>query len=134
MHPRTSLTLARCVALLVGAVALLFPLVAWLAHQRYGQPGVAAAAIAAFVCTIASALALATVALAHGPQRGLYALLGGMLFRMGLPLGAGIYLSQRGGWLASSGVFGCIVVFYLWTLVIETTLSLRLLKSAAGKS
>ena len=49
------------------------------------------------------------------------------LFRFGLPLAGGLYLTRQGGSLAESGVFGMIVVFYLITLAVETPLSLALL-------
>ena len=51
-----------------------------------------------------------------------------MIFRMGLPMGVGLLLNYGGGPLASAGVFGWIVVFYLLTLAVETLLSLHLAK------
>jgi hypothetical protein len=54
----------------------------------------------------------------------------GMLFRMGLPLVTGVVLTRAGGPLADAGLFGMIMVFYLVGLVVETTLSVRVLGSS----
>ncbi len=122
-------TWAGCVGLLVGAVLAAFPLVALYAYSVHGAPGITAAVVAAAICTLAATLALVSTALLRGPQAALYAVLFGMVFRLGLPLAAGIFLSNRGGPLAEAGVFGFIVVFYLLTLAVETPLSLLLLGS-----
>jgi hypothetical protein len=127
-------TLPCCCALLALAVAVAFPVVAAMAYQWYGAAGVFAAAVAAIVCWAAATLALVCTALLQGPQAALYAMLFGMLFRMGLPLGIGLVLSRTSPVLAGAGVFGFIVVFYLVTLVVETLLSLTFVKreTAAG--
>jgi hypothetical protein len=121
------LNLATCTLALLGAVLAGFAIAASCAYQIHGIDGVAAAATAAAVCWAAAMLALVTSALVRGQFAGLQAMLLGMLFRIGLPLTAGMYLSRRGGALAEAGVFGLIVVFYLLMLAVETPLSLSLL-------
>ena len=127
-HRPTSLL--GCLALLTLAVALMFPPVASIARASYGQLGLVSAGIAALVCWFAATLALVATAIFRGPQMALYSMLFGMLFRMGLPLGAGLVLSQSAPRLAAAGVFGLIVVFYLVTLVVERLLSLCLVSAA----
>jgi hypothetical protein len=121
----------RCL-LLSLAVGLAYPLIGLAASQKFGQAGWLAALVAALVCWFGSTAALVLTALLRGPQTALYSLLFGMVFRMGLPLAAGIVLSQQSPRLAAAGVFGCIVGFYLVTLVAETLLSLPLVQGPAG--
>jgi len=116
-------------ALLTAAVVVAYPLIGWLAWRRAGTDGLVAAAVAAGVCWLGATAALMIAAALKGPNAALNSMLLGMLCRMGLPLLAGAVLSSQGGQLAAGGVFGLIVVFYLLTLVVETLLSLRLLKS-----
>ena len=127
MHNPRPLSLAACLARLSIVVALTFPLIGAFAYAQAGSNGLLAAVVAAAICWVAAALALTSAAVLRGPQRALGAMALGMIFRMGLPLGAGLFLSRLGGPLAEAGVFGLIVVFYLVTLVTETLLSLRLL-------
>lgn len=94
-----------------------------------------AAMIAGGICWISSTLALLVTVLSsprsaseQGNASALTGVLGGMLFRMGLPLVAGLILQNQAPSLSAAGVFGYIVAFYLWTLVTETALSLWLLK------
>ncbi|MEX2173440.1 MAG: hypothetical protein WD872_03705 [Pirellulaceae bacterium] len=56
-------------------------------------------------------------------------ILGGMMFRMGLPLLAGIALQKTNEPLAEAGVFPMILGIYLVALVAETLLSLRFVPS-----
>ena len=121
----------RCL-LLSLAVGLAYPLIGLAASQKFGQTGWLAALVAALVCWFGSTTALVLTALLRGPQTALYSLLFGMVFRMGLPLVAGVVLSQQSPRLAAAGVFGCIVGFYLVTLVAETLLSLPLVQGPAG--
>jgi hypothetical protein len=117
---------AVCFAILIVAVLALFVPVSVFAFLRYGWMGVIAAAVAAAVCWLAATLALAIVVLFRGPKHGVSGILGSMLIRMALPLVAGTVLSRQGGPLAEAGVFGLIVIFYLFTLAIETWLSVSL--------
>jgi hypothetical protein len=127
---RTIGIVGRC-ALLWLAVGLFLPLAAWYGFTRYGQPGAIAAAVAAVICAAGSTAALIATWRFRGPAAALYAMLFGMVFQFALPFAAGLILSQAGGMLARAGVFGMIVVFYLYTLVVKTLLVLPLVKAAA---
>jgi hypothetical protein len=120
-----------CAWLSVAVLAFYVPLAVF-AYSRSGSAGVWAATVAAGVCWFAATLALTLAARSSGPNRALFAVLGGMVFRFGLPFGVGLFLSQRGGPLAEAGVFGLIVACYLWTLPIETLLSVRVIQPAAS--
>ena len=124
--------LVRCLWLL-AAVAVAYPIVGYVAADRFGDMGWWAAAVAAGICWLGAAIALILTALLRGPQGALYAMLVGMMFRMGLPLVAGVVLTRQGGDLASGGVFGCLLAFYLVTLVVETALVLPLVRAGDAK-
>jgi hypothetical protein len=130
---RTIGIVGRC-AVLWLAVGLFLPLVAWFGFMRHGQPGAIAAAVAALICASGSTAALIATWRFRGPATALHAMLFGMVFQFGLPFVAGMVLSQAGGSLAGVGVFGMIVVFYLYTLVVKTLLVLPLVKPAAPVS
>lgn len=110
----------RCVVLAV-VVWGAFGLVAWFVQDR--GVGVRAAAIGAGVCWLSGTLALLSASWFRDPRQLMFHLLFGMVFRMGLPFGLGVWLQSRGGPLAAAGVFGYIVGFYLLTLVVETLLA-----------
>ncbi len=120
-------------ALLALAVVGFYPLVAGYGYSQYGNSGVASASVAAGVCFVGAAAALMCVAFLQGPTAAVNSTLLGMLFRMGLPLGGAMVLNQNGGPLAEAGVLGMVLVYYLFTLVIETLLSLRLVKHRSVK-
>jgi hypothetical protein len=52
----------------------------------------------------------------------------GMIFRGGIPLAGGIVLDKIGGPLSKAGVLNVVLVFFLFSLVVETLLTLRLAK------
>jgi hypothetical protein len=90
-----------------------------------GINGILAASIAAGLCWFGSIAALVVAGNYSRSNRAVQGHLLGMFSRLGLPLIVGIIFQEQGGWLADAGVFGLIVVFYLITLVAETSLSLR---------
>ena len=117
------MSLLVALALLTLALGSAFPLFAWYAMNKFGNPGLLAAAVAFGVCWFGSAAALLVVAVVRSsPAAGL---LGSIFFRMGFPLLTGFYLQSQHGSLAQAGVFGMIVAYYLLALVVETLLSLR---------
>ena len=125
------LGLAACCARLVLAVVLWGVPVSFAAYLQSGQSGVLASLVALGICLVAGLMALSATAALRGPNIALWSLLFGLLFRMGLPLGLGLYLSRSQPALAKAGVFGLIVVYYLFTLIAETLLSLRLTRGLA---
>ena len=114
-----------CATLTLVVVAV-FPAFAWYGYSTNRWNGVWAAGTAAAICW-SGALAALVVGASFG--RGTNAVNGvllGMVFRMGVPLAAGISLHHRGGMLAEVGVFGMILGYYFVTLVVETVLAVRL--------
>ena len=132
--PLPSLTLRglflRCAGLL-AAVLICLPAIGYFLSSTHSL-GWQAALVAALVCWFGSTAALVLTAISRGPQGALISLLVGMLFRMGLPLLAGIWLTRSSPALAEAGVFGAILVFYLVTLVVETLLVLPLVQPHLG--
>ena len=125
------LRLGACCSILAVAIALvLIPLAAF-AYARHGQQGVVAAIVAAGVCCLGSTLALVGTSLfgRSGVNGPLFTLLFGMLFNCALPFAVGLVLDRSGGPLAEAGVFGLLMTVFLFSLAIETILSLCLLKS-----
>lgn len=116
--------------LLTLALLLVLPLFAWYGFRAHGTVGVTTAMIAAFVCWVGALPSLFGLALTRGTPAAVQAMLFGMLFRTAIPLGAGFVLQQLGGELARAGVFGMILCYYLWTLLIETLVSVRLVGGA----
>lgn len=127
--PRLSLA-ASCTAL-VATVVVAYLLIAPLAARVYGGMAWWSAGTAALVCGICATLALLISGLVRNPRSSVVAVLGGVLIRMGAPLAIGTYVTSHGGALADAGFFGMIFAFYLITLVVETLLSLSLVRDTA---
>jgi hypothetical protein len=125
----TSSVAAACV-LLTGVVIVAFPVFGWFGYTRSGIDGLLAAAVAAVVCWLGAFIALVITGVLRGTPQAVSGILAATLFRMGVPLAAGLLLSSFGGPLAKAGVFGMVVGYYLLTLVVETLLSLRLIMPA----
>jgi hypothetical protein len=128
----TSLLLA-CAAL----AAVLIPLAAVLgafAFARSGLIGLGAAAIAAAVCWIAASLALTAVYLGQEIKNPIAGILGGMIFRMGLPLVVILAIQRAQGPLADAGCLWMILGLYAVALVVETWLSLQLVQRLHPKT
>lgn len=122
--------LARAWATLTVAMAVCFAIVGGVMYGWRGEAALQAAAVAAGVCWLGSSLALAGTAMfgRTGVNGPMYTLLFGMAFNCGLPFVTGLALNRLGGPLAEAGVFGLIVVFFQFALVVETLLSLCLIK------
>ncbi len=131
---RTGRGLASGLAVLTVALGVTLLGVGWWSQAQQGRDGLQAAVVAAAICWLGSSLALILTAISRGPQAAVWTLLFGMLFRMGLPLAAGLMLQRAGGPLAEAGVFGKVLIFYLVALAVETPLSLRVLRPPAGPS
>ena len=63
-----------------------------------------------------------------GLNAPLFTIAFGLVFNCALPFAVGLVLSRAGGALAQAGVFGQIVICFQFTLLIETLLSLCLIK------
>ena len=116
-------------AALSGLVALAWVIDASLTSHMAGHSTWAVAALAAGICwagAMISLVLLHVLRLRGSPMAG--AMLG-MLVRMTIPLVIIAVAASQGGTLAKAGLAGQLVVFYLITLVIETCLSVVLLKA-----
>lgn len=115
---------ASCAILFAVLAPLSFAIGLW-AYSRSGSVGVAAAAIAGGVCWLSASLALVSVYLGQKLQNPVGGILGGMLFRMGLPLAVGLYVQHSHAPLAGAGCFLMILGLYFVALLVETSLSLK---------
>ncbi|MCH7686570.1 MAG: hypothetical protein IH899_07815 [Planctomycetes bacterium] len=114
-------------AILLAVVLVSFPIVGWVTYLRYGMPGVAASAVAAFVCGSAAIMALVFTIVTRNTPNAVAGLFFSIFLRTCVPLLAALILSNSGGPLSAGGVFGQIVVFYLLLLPVETVLAVRLM-------
>jgi peptidoglycan/LPS O-acetylase OafA/YrhL len=122
---RRSPSLPLACAWLLAYVLVAYLVVGAIAAQRF-EIGWTSAAVAAAICWLSATLTLVATGLTRGPLRPFYGLLYGMLFGFAIPFAAGLYLTRSAPALASAGVFGLIVVFYLVTLAANTLLTVRL--------
>jgi hypothetical protein len=125
------LRLMSCCLILSAAMLLFYVPVAATAYYLHGQAGVLAASVAAGVCWLGSILALGgTWRFGRtGLNAPLFTLFFGMVFNGALPFSVGLVLYRSGGALARGGVFGLTLIFFQFALVVETLLSLCLIKS-----
>ncbi len=117
-------------AVLALVLAPLAALLGAFAFARSGIIGLGAAAIASVVCWLSASLALAAVYLGQEIKNPIAGILGGMVFRMGLPLAAVLAIQRAKGPLADAGCLWMILGLYAVALVVETWLSLRLVQRA----
>ena len=128
--PSVASLTASCVVL-AAVLAPAAVVIAAIVNGGLGSPWLMNAVIGGSVCFVAAALALCTTYWGHRLKSPVQAMLAGMFFRMGLPLGVLTVISQRGGTLATSGVTTTILGVYLVSLVAETLLALRLVRPPA---
>lgn len=131
---RSLQSLAASCALLAIAIVPAGLLAGRLVAGSFDSRALFAAGVAVGVCWLAGALAISATYFGNRSRLPVQGLLLGMLLRMALPLIAGIVLQQTGGPLAEAGVFSMIVGVYLWGLVVETILSLRMAPPASALS
>lgn len=124
---------ASC-GVLASAVLVLYAAAGYASYGKHGRVGLAAAALAAGVCWAGSTSALVLAGWLRNSRYATHGILGGTLLRTGIPLLAGAILHATGGPLARAGVTGWLLVFFLWTLVVETALVVRLARSAKSRS
>ncbi len=108
--------------------------VAWIVDARYvlrafGSEGARVAAVAAVVCGVASGVALGVTFLGALAGRAVAGVLGGILFRTGLPLLAMAVGSQI-PWLSGNGFPGRVVAYFLVSLTAETILAVWIAASS----
>lgn len=120
----------RTAGVVLTTVTLLAcPAFAVVGYRGHGWAGVAAAGVAAGTCWGGALIALVLTALLRRQTQAVAGILGGMFFRLGLPLGIGLWLHEQRGPLSEAGVVGMIVAFYFVTLSAETVLAVRLVRT-----
>jgi hypothetical protein len=122
------------VGLLAAVTAVAFAGVAAWRFSQVGAIGIWAAAAAASICLAGAAAALVATGMLRGggPHAAVSGMLLGMLFRMGLPLGALVAFQQNGGPLVAAGIVGCLLLVYPVTLLAEVALAVSLLQPPPG--
>jgi hypothetical protein len=109
-------------AVLLAAALVVLAIAGPLAAHFGGRQGLTAAAVAGALCWAGAAAGL--VAGRLFVPNIFAALLAGMFFRMGVPLGFAVATLLAGGWLAQAGLLYYLLVFYPVTLTVETALSI----------
>lgn len=118
-------SLARACALLAAALLALLPCFAAYGNFTSGSVGILASFVACGTCLLCGILALCITAISQKLNQGVQGILGAMLVRMSVPLGALMVLPKIGGPLVTAGVTGMLISYYLVTLAVDTWLSLR---------
>jgi hypothetical protein len=122
-------SLVRRCLVLVAVTALACAAVAAWRYSQVGTQGVFAALAAAAICLAGAMAALVVTGTMRGsPHAAVSGMLLGMLFRMGLPLGAIMAFQKMGGPLVEGGIVGCLLLVYPVTLLAEVALAVSLLQ------
>lgn len=87
--------------------------------------GLAAAALASGCCCAGALSAVAISPWFRDPRRLLAFVLIGMSLRMGIALTTALFVQLGGGPLVDAGFVYYLLVFYLVTLAVETTVAVR---------
>lgn len=117
-------SLLRACLVLAAALVAPFPCVAGYGYWIGGTSGILAALVALGICLFAGTLALVVTAVSQRMNQGVQGVFGAMLVRMSVPLVALFMLPKIGGPLNAAGVMGMLMAYYLFTLAVETWLSL----------
>ncbi len=107
--------------------------VAGTVYDSEGAPGIIAATLAATVCLGAGIAALLITQRFANTRDAVSGVLGGTLVRTGIPMAAAVLISNNSPTLASAGVFGKFVIFFLVTLAAETWLSVSLVNASPSR-
>ncbi len=113
---------------LTAVLAAALPLFAWFGYTQYAMSGVHSAVFAFGVCTVAGVLAILVSGMFVNPQLAMAGLMASMLFRMGLPLGMIAFVQATAHPLRGAGLAGMIMAYYLLMLVVETPLTILLVR------
>jgi hypothetical protein len=116
--------LSARLAVLSVVVLIAYALTAPAAVRLDGSLGLAAAAVAAGLCLLGAAAALAIADRLRRSGEILAALWLGTALRIGVPFVAGMAIHLRGGPLAQAGLLWYLLGFYLVALATGTILSL----------
>jgi hypothetical protein len=121
-RPGFRLSLPAACALLAGATLAAAIVVGWYAHARQQTTGLEAALEAAVTCWLSATGALIVGGLLAGTPNAVSGILGGTLLRLAGPLLVTAANGAAGTPVYRAGLFGYMVVFFLYTLAVETLL------------
>jgi len=119
--------------MLVLAVVALYLLVVPVAWYYCGPIAAVSAAVAGVCCLVSAILALVSGEPFRAKQQLLHAMLVGMAFRMGLPLGIGLAIYAYAAPLVEAGFVYYLLIFFELTLLVEVFLSLPPAQALGGK-
>lgn len=122
--------LCRGGAVLLAILGLAAVALAAFAWQQQGALGIQSVSLAFGVCFISGLVAYALAVYTVGTPQAMPGMMGGMLFRTGLPIMAGILGITASPQLKDAGFMGHCLVLFLVGLVCEVILNLRLIQSA----
>jgi hypothetical protein len=130
------LSLPAQAGLTSALVSGLWIVIAPVAYQISGSIGPVAAALGAGACLFGALLGLAIGAVFPGAAGVLHRMLFAMLARTVVPLMAGVALHFKSSELAAAGMIYYLLIFYMATLAIETTMLLAQISRShdSGKS
>ena len=114
------------ITLVLGGV---FPVIAWIGYKQYQQAGFNAVLIAALLCWVGSIIGIIPAILVRNseqPKQGVNAVLVGMLIRMSIPFGGGLFLHQSVKNLADAKILMFTLIYYLIALIVDTLLALKI--------
>ena len=117
------------ITLVLGGV---FPLIAWIGYKQYQQAGFNAVLIAALLCWVGSIIGIIPAILVRNseqPKQGVNAVLVGMLIRMSIPFGGGLFLHQSVEKLADAKILMFTLIYYLIALIVDTILALKIVQA-----
>ena len=101
-------------------------------YAEHGVAGLEAVAIATIACGLSSLLSLIVAGRLRGTTYAVAGQLGGMLIRIAPPLVVVFMLGPRLPSIAAAGLFGCTVACFLFALLVESVLLVRLVRSGSG--
>jgi hypothetical protein len=131
---RAPLRTGTALAMLAAAMLLATAVVAAIAYERAGVPGIVGSIVAGCVCAGGAAAALLLTAHFTGTPQALAGVLGGTLLRTMVPLASAVAVSQFSPTLARAGVFGQFVILFLVALAVETYLSVAIVNASSRDS
>jgi hypothetical protein len=126
------LSLPAQAGLTSALVSGLWIVVAPVAYEISGSIGPMAAALGAGVCLFGALVGLAIGAAFPGPSGVLQRMLFAMLARTVVPLLVGVALHFKSSELATAGMIYYLLIFYMATLAIETTMLLAQVSRSHG--
>lgn len=126
-------TLVRGGVLLVLLLAIAAGLLSVYVTRQVGSEGIGSVVLAFAVCVVAGLAAYALAVFTVGTPNAMPGMMGGMLFRTGLPIVAGVVGTNVSSQLNAAGFMGHCLVLFLVGLICEVWLNIRLIQSADRK-